>query len=246
MLRRHSPGDEDLFQQLLLTPTIKFNLLPSSAVRVVSKHADDKQYVWESTADGTFTVAEDPRGPTLVRGSEITLFLKDDASEYAEAETLRRLIKRYSEFITFPIHLKTTKTETVEVPVQSEDEDATPTPKPSIDSEEEEEAVEAEDEDSKPAAAKTKTETREVVTWELVNDQKAIWQRKSKDISEEEYGSFYKAITKATDNPITWTHFTAEGEVRAAALSCCLFSSVLSSRRKKPAFFSCVKVLGFA
>ena len=50
----------------------------------VSKHNDDVQHVWESTADGTFTIAEDPRGDTLGRGTEITLYLKDDATEYAE------------------------------------------------------------------------------------------------------------------------------------------------------------------
>lgn len=185
-------------------------------MRVVSKAAGDVQHVWESTADGTFTVAEDPRGDTLGRGTEITLFLKDDATEYAEAETLRRLIKRYSEFITFPIYLRTTKTETVEVPVETSEEaaDVTPTPKPSAAEDEDEEAVEAEEEDaSATPKPKTKTETREVVSWEVVNDQKAIWQRKPKDISEEEYNGFYASITKASDTPITWIHFTAEGEV---------------------------------
>jgi heat shock protein 90kDa beta len=166
-------------------------------------------------------VAEDPRGNTLGRGSEITLFLKDDATEYAEPETLRRLIKRYSEFITFPIYLKSTKTETVEVPVEeAADEAASATPKPTPADDEDEEAVEAE-EDSKDAAAdkkKTKTETREVTSWELVNDQKAIWQRKPRDISDAEYTSFYTSITKATDEPITWTHFTAEGEVEFRAI----------------------------
>lgn len=222
-------------------------------MRVVSKHADDKQYVWESTADGTYTVAEDPRGDTLGRGTEITLYLKDDATEYAEAETLRKLIKwvqrsgrraprvavsinpahhdshlspspsllppsdllrrRYSEFITFPIYLQSTKMETVEVPVEK-DAEATPTPAPSVDSDsDDEEAVEAEDETAAPAKPATKTETKEVTSWELVNDQKAIWQRKSKDISEDEYLAFYKSVTKAAEEPIGWTHFTAEGEV---------------------------------
>ena len=95
--------------------------LVADKVRVVSKNNEDVQCVWESSADGTFTVAEDPRGNTLGRGTEITLSLKDDASEYLNQDKLETLIKRYSEFITFPIHLHKFKTETVEVPVEKEE-----------------------------------------------------------------------------------------------------------------------------
>ncbi len=64
------------------------------------------QHIWDSAADGTFTVAEDPRGNTLKRGTELTLFLKEDASEYLEQHKLEELIKRYSQFVTFPIYLE--------------------------------------------------------------------------------------------------------------------------------------------
>jgi heat shock protein beta len=97
--------------------------LVADRVRVTSKHADDSQHIWDSTADATFTVAEDPRGDTLGRGSEIKLYLKEDASEYLEQAKLEELIKRYSEFITFPIYLHKSKTETVEVPVEEEEEE---------------------------------------------------------------------------------------------------------------------------
>merc|ERR1740115_399230 len=53
--------------------------LVADRVRVTSKHNDDAQHIWDSTADATFTVAEDPRGDTLVRGTEIKLYLKEDA-----------------------------------------------------------------------------------------------------------------------------------------------------------------------
>ena len=68
--------------------------LVADRVRVVSKHNDDDQHVWESTADATFTVAADPRGNTMTRGTEITLFLKEDASEFIEQAQLKDLIKR--------------------------------------------------------------------------------------------------------------------------------------------------------
>ena len=75
----------------------------------------------ESTADSSFTVTKDPRGNTLGRGTEITMFLKEDAHEFAKQERLDELIKRYSEFITFPIYLYETTTETVETGGDDED-----------------------------------------------------------------------------------------------------------------------------
>merc|ERR1719169_22579 len=117
-------------------------------VQVTSKHNDDDQHIWESTADASFTVAKDPRGNTLGRGTEIKLFLKEDASEFLEQTRLEELTKRYSEFITFPIYLYKSKTESVEVPVEEEEEE---------EEEEEatdgEEAEEGEDEEGDKAAA---------------------------------------------------------------------------------------------
>jgi heat shock protein 90kDa beta len=95
------------------------------------------------------------------------------------------------------------KEETAEKKEGEEDEEVVAT----------EEETKKEDTESKP---KTKKETRTVTNWELVNDQKAIWQRKPSDIKDEEYNSFYKAIaTKGSDysDPLSWIHFNAEGEV---------------------------------
>jgi len=79
--------------------------LVADRVRVVSKNNEDDQYIWESTADSSFSIAKDPRGNTLGRGTEITMFLKDDAVEFLKQERLEEIIKRHSEFITFPIYL---------------------------------------------------------------------------------------------------------------------------------------------
>lgn len=96
--------------------------LVADNVRVVSKHHEDSQHVWESEAQGTFTVAEDPRGNTLIRGTEITLFLKEDPSEYSSPEKLEELAKKYSEFITFPIYIQKSKIETREIEDEEEEE----------------------------------------------------------------------------------------------------------------------------
>merc|ERR1740133_235703 len=92
-------------------------------VEALSGDGDDDQYIWESTADSNFVIAKDPRGNSLGRGTEITLFLKEDAGEFLDQDRLDELVMRYSEFITFPISLYKSKTETVEVEDEDEDED---------------------------------------------------------------------------------------------------------------------------
>merc|ERR550537_244133 len=97
--------------------------LVADKVQVTSKNNADDQYIWESTADSSFSIAKDPRGDTLGRGSEITLFLKEDAGEFLDQDRLEELIKRYSEFITFPISLYKSKTETVEIEDDDDEDD---------------------------------------------------------------------------------------------------------------------------
>merc|ERR1711879_194535 len=89
--------------------------LGAEKVVVRSKHNDDEQYLWESSAGGVFTVAVDKDGEDLVRGTEITLFLKEDCKKYAEEKTLKDLIKKHSQFIGFPIYLQVEKEEEKEV-----------------------------------------------------------------------------------------------------------------------------------
>merc|ERR1711871_1260734 len=114
---------------------------------------------------------------------------------------LKDLIKKYSEFITFPIYLKTSKTETVEVPVEEDEEE-----------EEAEDELKAEDEEEEKKP-KTKTEQRTSWSWEHMNDQAAIWTRSKNEIEDDEYKSFYKTISKDTNEPASWIHFRAEGEI---------------------------------
>merc|ERR1711894_200228 len=76
-------------------------------------------HVWESSADASFTVSDDPRGNTLGRGTRVTLQLKEDAHDYLSEDKLKESAKKYSQFIQFPIYVKVKK----EVDVESEESD---------------------------------------------------------------------------------------------------------------------------
>lgn len=182
---------------------------------MTSKNNDDKQYIWESDAS-SFSVVEDPRGDTLKRGTQISVFLKEEAYDYLEQDTIKELIRKYSQFINFNIYLWSSKTETVEEPL---DEDEEEEPKKE-DEEEKKEDDDAEVEEEKEEEDKPKTKKVEKTTWDwiLVNESKPIWTRKPNEIEDAEYHEFYKSITKDSNGPLTQTHFVAEGEVTFKSL----------------------------
>lgn len=190
--------------------------LVADTVTVTSKHPEDKQHIWTSKADGSFVVSEDTEGPFLTRGTQITLHLKNDATEYLDVNKLSALVAHHSNFIEFPISLW--KSTTVQVPVTEETVVETPA---ETTEEKSEEDVSISDDDSseEPATpAEPKTRSEEVWDWERLNTNKAIWMRSSKDVSEEEYKDFYKALSKDTADPLTYTHFVGEGDVSMRAI----------------------------
>lgn len=124
--------------------------LVADRVVVTTKHNTDKQYIWESDA-GSFSIVEDPRGDTLKRGTTVSLQLKPEAKDFLEPDTIRTLVKKYSQFINFPIYLWASRTEKVEEPIEDEPaEDKAETEEIS----EDDAAVEEDKEEDKP---KTKT-----------------------------------------------------------------------------------------
>ncbi|KAB2096511.1 hypothetical protein ERO13_A01G110500v2 [Gossypium hirsutum] len=193
--------------------------LVADYVEVISKHNDDKQYVWESKADGAFAISEDTWNEPLGRGTEIRLHLRDEAQEYLEESKLKELVKKYSEFINFPIYIWASKEVDVEVPAD-EDESSDEESSDSTSSEEgEDEAEKSEDEDTEKKPKK-KTVKETTYEWERLNDVKAIWLRSPKDVTNEEYVKFYHSLTKdfSDEKPMAWSHFTAEGDVEFKAV----------------------------
>ncbi|CAN6485226.1 unnamed protein product [Victoria cruziana] len=174
--------------------------LVAEKVTVVTKHNVDDQYIWESQASGLFTVCRDMTGEKLGRGTKVILHLKDDQLEYLEERRLKDLVKKHSEFINYPIYLWSEKTTEKEV---SEDE-------------EEERVVEEVDAEKKDKKKKTVKEVTH--EWVLLNKQKPIWMRKTDEVTQEEYASFYKSLTNDWEDHLAVKHFSVEGQLEFKAV----------------------------
>jgi heat shock protein beta len=192
--------------------------LVADKVTVTSKCNDDPvQHVWESSADASFTVVDDPRGNTLGRGSRVTLHLKEDAHDYLSEDKLKDTTKKYSQFIQFPIYVKIKKEVDADAEEEEDDDD---------DDEEKDDVETSDDEEKEEEEEEKKPSKKTVYEWEQVNTQKAIWLRAKEDVTEEEYNEFYKAISKDYLDPLAYTHFNAEGEIE--------FKSILFLPKKAP------------
>jgi molecular chaperone HtpG len=183
--------------------------LVAERVVVTTKHNDDEQYIWESQAGGSFTVARDTTGEQLGRGTKMVLYLKDDQMEYLEERRIKDLIKKHSEFISYPISLWTEKTTEKEISDDEDEEEKKDTEEGKV------EDVDEEKEEKEKKKKKIKEVSHE---WSLVNKQKPIWMRKPEEINKEEYAAFYKSLTNDWEEHLAVKHFSVEGQLEFKAV----------------------------
>merc|ERR1711968_115578 len=191
--------------------------LVAEKVVVYTKHNDDEGYRWESQAGGSFTVTKDASANELGRGTKMVLHLKDDQLEYLEEKRIKDLVKKHSEFISYPISLWTEKTTEKEVSDDEAEEDD--------DAEEEGKITEIKDEDEKKE--KKKKTVKEVShEWAMMNKQKPIWMRTPDEITRDEYAAFYKSLSNDWEDHLAVKHFSVEGQLE--------FKSVLFVPKRAP------------
>jgi molecular chaperone HtpG len=150
----------------------------------------DRAVRWESAGDGSYTIEEASRDS---RGTSVTLELKEsgeDEPDYTDEWTIRSIVKRHSDFVSYPIVMDVKKQE--------------PIPDNEL----------IRDKDGKPVGSTT----REVLKEETLNSMKAIWARNKSEVTSEEYNEFYKHISHDWEDPLAHLHIHFEGTTEYNAL----------------------------
>ena len=185
--------------------------LVADKVVVTSKHNDDEQYIWESSAGGSFTIRPGD-DPELKRGSKIVLYMKEDQAEFIEEKKVKEVVKKHSQFIGYPIKMLCQKEREKEVSDDEAEPEAAEGEEPKIEDIGEDADAEKKDEKKKKTIKEKYSEDEEL------NKTKPIWTRSPDDISNEEYGEFYKSLSNDWEEHLSVKHFSVEGQLEFRAL----------------------------
>lgn len=189
--------------------------------------------VWECTNGSSYVTYED-KDEKFERGTEITLHIRDDAKEFLEYNGVADILKKYSEFINFPIfamiEIETEKMvplteEELESQKKTNDERNERIRK----AKEQKEKLAAQglsmsgggsDEEEQPDSnlPTEKSTIERHLEYSQVNPVKPIWVRNPKEVDAADYERFYKAFTKKEDTFMKYSHFNVEGDIEFKAI----------------------------
>ncbi|MDR2827952.1 MAG: molecular chaperone HtpG [Acholeplasmatales bacterium] len=160
-------------------------------INVISKkYGSDEAYIWSSSGIDGYTIKESKKDSY---GTQIILYLKDDTTEvtysnYLEEYEIRSLVKKYSNYIKYPINMDIEKEKEIKSDLEVE-----------------------EGKEKEPVYEK-------FIETETLNSMTPIWTKKKKDITDEEFNEYYKSEFHQYENPISTIFSKVEGNLEYTAL----------------------------
>lgn len=179
-------------------------------VQVLTRaYGSEQAYLWESEGAEGYTITEATKETP---GTEITLTFKDDEDEekysrFLEEYTLKELVRKYSNYVRYPIQMEVTKSRKVENPIDETADEKTS-----------DESAESNAEKTREDSSDKAPEWEEYTEVETLNSMVPIWDKPRNQLTDEDYKTFYQQEHFGYDEPLAWTHMITDGTLSYRAI----------------------------